>query len=75
MGKLLRRTVTGDEELADWSADDPASVERAEGLYRDLLGQDYEAVRSDGAFFSPIEGDAFPVDAEQIVLSTGMGGG
>ncbi len=75
MGKLLRRTVTGDEELAEWSADDPASVERAEQIYRDLLSQDYESVQSDGAFFAPIEGDAFPVEAEQIVLSTGMGGG
>jgi hypothetical protein len=75
MGKLLRRTVTGDKELADWSADDPTSVEHAEGLYRELLDQDYEAVQSDGAFFAPIEGDAFPIDAEQIVLSTGMGGG
>lgn len=75
MGKLLRRTADGDEVLLEWSASDSASVARAEGVYRDLIGQDYEAVRSDGTFFAPVEGDAFPVDAAEVVLSTGMGGG
>jgi hypothetical protein len=75
MGKLVRRTAAGDEVLAEWSADDRGSVAKAEGLYRDLLGQDYEAVRSDGTFFAPVEGDAFPIDAAEVVLSTGLGGG
>ena len=75
MGKLIRRTADGDEVLAEWSQDDPASVAAAESLYRELTGQDFRAVQSDGAFFAPVEGDAFPVDAEQVVLSTGMGGG
>jgi hypothetical protein len=75
MGQLVRRTADGDEVLAEWSPDDAASVERAEELYRDLTGQDYEAVRSDGTFFAPVDDDAFPVDAEQVVLTTGLGGG
>jgi hypothetical protein len=75
MGKLVRRTADGDEVLAEWSQDDAGSVAKAEQLYRDLLGQDYEAVQSDGTFFAPVEGDAFPVDAAEVVLSTGMGGG
>lgn len=75
MGKLVRRTADGDEVLAEWSRDDPTSVTRAEDLYRDLIGQDYEAVRSDGTFFAPVKDDAFPVDAAEVVLSTGMGGG
>ena len=75
MGKLVRRTADGDEVLAEWSSDDPGSVAKAEHLYRDLIAQDYEAVRSDGTFFSPVEGDAFPVDAAEVVLTTGMGGG
>ena len=75
MGKLVRRTADGDEVLAEWSPDDPGSVAEAEDLYRDLIGQDYEAVRSDGTFFAPVEDDAFPVDAAEVVLSTGMGGG
>jgi hypothetical protein len=75
MGKLLRRTAAGDEMLLEWSTSDPASVARAESVYRDLLGQDYEAVRSDGTFFAPVDGDVFPVDAAEVVLSTGLGGG
>ena len=75
MGKLLRRTADGDEVLAEWSPDDASSVSRAEDLYRDLIGQDYEAVRSDGTYFAPVEGDGFPVDAAEVVLITGLGGG
>ena len=75
MGRLVRRTADGDEVLAEWSPDDAGSVAKAEDLYRDLIGQDYEAVRSDGTFFAPVEDDAFPVDAAEVVLSTGLGGG
>ena len=75
MGKLVRRTAEGDEVLAEWSPDDAGSLARAEHLYRDLMGQDYEAVRSDGTFFAPVEGEAFPADAAEVVLTTGMGGG
>jgi len=75
MGKLIRRTADGDELLAEWSPDDPGSVAQAEHLYRDLTGQDFRAVRSDGTFFAPVEGDEFPTDAAEVVLSTGMGGG
>jgi hypothetical protein len=75
MGKLMRRTAAGDEMLAEWSPDDAGSVARAEDLYRDLIGQDYEAVRSDGTFFAPVQGDVFPIDAAEVVLSTGLGGG
>jgi hypothetical protein len=75
MGELLRRTASGDEVLLEWSPSDPESVARAESMYRDLIGQDYEAVRSDGTVFAPIEDDAFPVDAAEVMLSTGMGGG
>jgi hypothetical protein len=75
MGKLVRRTADGDEVLAEWAADDAGSVAKAESVYRDLIGQDYEAVRSDGTFFAPVDGDEFPIDAAEVVLSTGMGGG
>jgi hypothetical protein len=75
MGTLMRRTAAGDEVLAEWSPSDQASVAAAEKAYRHWLGQDYEAVQSDGTFFAPVDDDAFPVDAEQVILSTGMGGG
>lgn len=47
----------------------------ASALYRHWLGQDYEAVQSDGTFFEPLAERGFPVDAEQVILTTGMGGG
>jgi hypothetical protein len=75
MGELLRRTVDGDELLAEWLPADPGSVAAAEAAYRHWLEQDYAAVQSDGTFFEPVPGDAFPVDAKQVILSTGMGGG
>jgi hypothetical protein len=75
VGKLMRRTSEGDELLAEWSPSDPDSVSAAEKEYRHWLGLDYEAVQSEGTFFEPVSGDDFPVDAEQVILSTGMGGG
>jgi len=75
MGKLMRRTVDGDELLAEWSPADQASVAAAETVYRHWLEQDYEAVQSDGVYYEPISDDVFPLDAEQVILSTGMGGG
>lgn len=75
MGELIRRSADGDEVLLEWSPSDPASVSKAEQAYRHWLGQDYEAVQSDGTFFQPLVGDEFPVNAQQVVLSTGMGGG
>jgi hypothetical protein len=71
----MRRTSAGDEVLAEWSASDDASVAAAEKAYRHWLGQDYEAVQSDGTYFQPVDDDAFPVNAEEVILSTGMGGG
>jgi hypothetical protein len=77
VGKLLRQLVEGDELLAEWDGTDPASVESAEREYRRWLdGGDYVAVRSDdGAHYEPISGDRLPVDADQVILTTAMGGG
>jgi hypothetical protein len=75
MGTLLRRTADGDEVLAEWSVSDEGSVRAAEAEYRRWISQDYQAVQSDGTHFQPIEGEAFPVDAAQVIVSTGMGGG
>jgi hypothetical protein len=76
VGKLLRQMVDGDELLAEWDRSDPASIERAEREFRSWLDRDYVAVRSDdGAHFEPVSGDRLPVDAEQVLLSTAMGGG
>jgi hypothetical protein len=75
MGKLLRRTTAGDELLAEWNRSDQASVESAQAAYRYWLSQDYEAVQSDGVYYQPVTGDELPLDAEQVIVSTAMGGG
>jgi hypothetical protein len=75
VGKLLHRTADGDELLAEWSAADEATVTAAAEIYRHWLSQDYEAVRSDGTYYEPATPDEFPVDAEQVILTTGLGGG
>lgn len=77
MGLLLRRMVDRDEPLAEWDKSDLASVEAAEREYRRWLDRgDYVAVRSDdGVHYEPLTGDRLPVDAEQVVLTTAMGGG
>lgn len=77
MGKLLRRDAGDDQLLVEWDRTDLASVERAEREYRKWLQRgDYVAVRSDdGVHYAPISGDRLPVDAEQVILTTAMGGG
>ena len=75
VGKLLRRTAEGDELLVEWNSSDPASIASAEQAYQHWLDQDYEAVQSDGVYYQPISGDRLPVDAEQVILTTAMGGG
>lgn len=75
MGKLLRRTAAGDELLAEWTRSDQGSIESAQAAYQHWLDQDYEAVQSDGVYYEPVSGDRLPLDAEQVILSTAMGGG
>jgi hypothetical protein len=76
VGKLLRQMTEGEEVLAEWDRSDLASVESAEREYRRWLDRDYVAVRSDdGAHFAPVIGDRLPVDAEEVILTTAMGGG
>jgi hypothetical protein len=75
MGTLLIRTSAGDEVLAQWSPSDDASVAAAEETYRHYLTKDYEAVQSDGTYYQPLTGDVLPVDAKQVILTTGLGGG
>jgi hypothetical protein len=75
VGQLLRRTPDGDQLLAEWTPSDRESVQAAQSEYRSWLAQEHEAVRSDGVHYEPLSGDELPVDAEQVILSTAMGGG
>jgi hypothetical protein len=65
---------TGHTTLAQWSADDPASVQAAVAAFRDELEQGYFAVVSQG------EGHAeqvreLPLDAPLVILRRPIVGG
>lgn len=75
MGQLLRRTPDGDQLLAEWTPSDRESVEAAQSEFRSWLAQEHQAVQSDGVHYVPLTGDELPVDAEQVIVSTAMGGG
>jgi hypothetical protein len=73
MGKLVRRTLGGDETVAEWSRDDPDSVRQA----ADALGREvdagYVAVKGGEGRNEPV--DELPADADVVILTMPMGGG
>jgi hypothetical protein len=74
MSKLIRMDGTGHTTLAQWSAEDPATVQAAVAAFRAELEQGYFAVVSHG------EGDAeqvheLPVDAPLVILRRPIAGG
>ena len=73
MGVLVRRVLTGHETLAEWSSDDPASLEAAEQLLKRELEAGYLAVRAEGDDNEPVT--ELPADAEVVILTMPMGGG
>ena len=73
MGKLVRRITEGYEPVAEWSADDPESLEVARAKFREALDGGYTAVLADGANNEPVT--ELPADAEMVVLTVPMGGG
>ena len=74
MSQLIRMDSTGHTTLAEWTADDPASVEAAAAALRAELDHGYFAVVSHG------EGRAeqvreLPVDAPTVILRRPIAGG
>jgi len=74
MSRLIRMDQTGHTTVAEWTADDPASVEAALAAFRSQLDQGYFAVVSHG------EGSAeqvreLPVEAPVVILRGPIGGG
>ena len=74
MSRLIRMDQTGHTTLAQWTADDPASVEAAVAAFREQLEQGYYAVVSEG------EGRAeqvreLPLDAPTVILRRPIAGG
>jgi hypothetical protein len=74
MSKLVRMDQSGHTTLAEWTTDDPASVEAAVEAFREQLDQGYFAMVSTG------EGHAeqvkeLPVDAPLVILRLPISGG
>jgi hypothetical protein len=73
MGVLKRRVLAGHQTLAEWSPEDPASVEAARRLLQRELDAGYLAVRAEGDDNEPVT--ELPPDAEVVILTMPMGGG
>jgi hypothetical protein len=73
MGKLVRRVLEGDEQVAEWSSDDPPSIEAARLRLREELDAGYMAVIVDGDDNRPVT--ELPAEADMVVLTMPMGGG
>jgi hypothetical protein len=74
MSRLIRMDQTGHTTLAEWSAEDPVSVEAAVAAFRAQLDEGYFAVVSRG------EGHAeqvreLPLDAPVVILRRPIAGG
>ena len=73
MGKLVRRTLGGDETVAEWSADDAESVRAAGEALRREVDAGYVAVAGGKGRNEPV--DELPPDADVVILTMPMGGG
>jgi hypothetical protein len=73
MGVLKRRILTGHETLAEWSPEDPASLEAAQKLLQRELEAGYMAVRAEDDENEPLT--ELPADADVVILTMPMGGG
>jgi hypothetical protein len=74
MSRLIRMDRTGHTTVAEWTAEDPASVEAAVSAFREQLEAGYYAVVSRG------EGHAeqvreLPLEAPTVILRRPIAGG
>ena len=73
MGKLVRRTLDGDETVAEWSADDADAVRAAAEARRREVDAGYVAVEGGEGRNEPV--DELPPNAAVVILTMPMGGG
>lgn len=73
MGKLLRRTLDGDQVVAEWSADDAESVRAAGETMQREVEAGYTAVLGGEGRNEPVS--ELPADASVVILTMPMGGG
>ncbi|MCW2997119.1 MAG: hypothetical protein JWN65_668 [Solirubrobacterales bacterium] len=74
MSRLIRMDHTGHTELAEWTADDPASVEAAVTAFRTELDRGYFAIVSQGEGHAE-QVHALPIDAGLVILRRPIAGG
>jgi hypothetical protein len=74
MSKLVRMDQSGHTTLAEWTTDDPASVEAAVEAFREQLDQGYFAMVSTGEGHAEQVKD-LPVDAPLVILRLPISGG
>jgi hypothetical protein len=73
MGRIVRRVLEGYADVAEWSPDDPSSVEAARRRLREEREAGYVAVVADGGDNQPVT--TLPADADTVILTMPMGGG
>jgi len=74
MSELIRMDHTGHTLLAEWTADDPASVEAARSAFAEQLEDGYLAVVSTGER-SAEQVRQLPLDAPRVILRRPIAGG
>lgn len=74
MSRLVRMDQSGHTTVAEWTAEDPASVEAAVTAFRAELDEGYFAVVSEGAG-SAEQVRELPVDAQLVILRRPIAGG
>jgi hypothetical protein len=73
MGKLVRRTLDGDETVAEWTPGDAASLAAAEEAMRREVQAGYVAMLGGDGRNEPVS--ELPPDADLVILTMPMGGG
>ena len=74
MSKLIRMDQTGHSTVAEWTADDPASVQAAVDAFRAELDRGYLAMVSTGPGHAE-QVRELPVDAPTVILRLPISGG
>ena len=74
MSRLVRMDQTGHTTLAEWTAQDPMSIDAAVAAFRAELDQGYYALVSHGPG-SAEQVYELPVDADLVILRQPIAGG
>jgi hypothetical protein len=74
MSQLIRMDSSGHTTVAEWTADDEASIERALAAFREQLDQGYYAVVSQGAGHAE-QVRELPLAAPVVILRRPIAGG